>query len=63
MVYGVIALVAGLAMVGLALRVRRERQGERAATAARQMFAYSILYLFVLFAVLLVEGGLVGHGA
>jgi heme o synthase len=62
-IYGVVALVAGLTMVALAWRVRRERQGERADTAAKQLFGFSILYLFLLFAVLLVEGGLVGHGA
>ena len=38
------------------------RQGERADEAAKQLFAFSILYLFVLFAVLLVEAGF-GVGA
>jgi heme o synthase len=57
-IYGVTALVAGALMVGLAWRLRSERDGPRAERAAQQMFAFSILYLFVLFAVLLVEGGL-----
>jgi protoheme IX farnesyltransferase len=62
-IYGAVALMAGLAMAALAWRVRRERQGERADTAAKQLFGFSILYLFLLFAVLLIEGGLTGHGA
>jgi protoheme IX farnesyltransferase len=59
--YGVTSLVAGAVMIGLALRVRAERDGH---TASRQLFAFSILYLFLLFAVLLVDrmsGGLFGH--
>jgi protoheme IX farnesyltransferase len=59
--YGVVALAAGAAMIALALRVRTERHGH---AAAKQMFAFSILYLFLLFAVLLVDrlaGGLFGH--
>jgi protoheme IX farnesyltransferase len=56
-IYGVTALLMGALMVALAWRVRRERVGESAARAAQQLFAFSILYLFVLFAVLLVEGG------
>ena len=59
-IYGVTALVAGALMVALAWRVRSEREGVRAERAAQQLFAFSILYLFVLFAVLLVEAGLGG---
>jgi protoheme IX farnesyltransferase len=59
-VYGVTALLAGAAMVVLARRVRSERRGARGARAAQQLFAFSILYLFVLFAVLLAEGGMAG---
>jgi hypothetical protein len=47
-------------MVAFAWRVRNEREGARADRAAHHLFAFSILYLFVLFAVLLVEGGLGG---
>jgi heme o synthase len=61
-VYGATALIAGAVMVALAWRVWTERQGDRAGTAAKQLFAFSILYLFVLFAVLLAEAGL-GVGA
>jgi protoheme IX farnesyltransferase len=57
-VYGATALLAGALMVAFALRVHSERLGERAERAARQLFVFSILYLFVLFAVLLVEGEL-----
>ena len=39
----------------LAYACYREREGERAARAAKDLFAYSVLYLFLLFAVLLVE--------
>jgi protoheme IX farnesyltransferase len=59
-IYGVAALIAGLLMVAFAWRVRNEREGARADRAAHHLFAFSILYLFVLFAVLLVEGGLGG---
>ena len=58
--YGVTALLAGALMVAFAWRVRSEREGARAERAAQQLFAFSILYLSVLFAVLLVEGGLGG---
>jgi protoheme IX farnesyltransferase len=35
----------------------RTREGEAADRAAKHLFAYSVLYLFVLFAVMLVEQG------
>jgi protoheme IX farnesyltransferase len=54
-VYGVTSLVAGALMVGFAWRVWTTIEGVRATTASRQMFAYSIVYLFGLFAVLLIE--------
>jgi protoheme IX farnesyltransferase len=55
LVYGVTSLIAGTVMVAFAWRVLTVTEGERATSAARQMFAYSILYLFGLFAVLLLE--------
>jgi heme o synthase len=61
--YGVAALAIGAVMIGLALRVRRERNGY---AASKQLFGFSILYLFLLFAMLLldrVSGGLFGHFA
>jgi protoheme IX farnesyltransferase len=64
--YGVTALVAGAALIALAWRVRAAEGGPHGERAARQLFGYSILYLFVLFAVMLAEsvvGGLLRQGA
>jgi len=53
--FGITAAVMGVVMVTLAWQVLREiRPAER---ASRNLFAFSILYLFLLFAVLLVERG------
>ncbi|MBI5323620.1 heme o synthase [Bradyrhizobium sp.] len=52
-VYGVTSLVAGAGMLWLAVDVYRLREGTAAARASRRLFAFSILYLFALFAVLL----------
>jgi heme o synthase len=57
--YGIVAVVAGAVMVVLALRIVRERSH----AASRQMFAFSILYLFLLFAMLLVDRMSGGHAA
>jgi protoheme IX farnesyltransferase len=60
--YGVTALVTGACMLLLAGQVFVERRP--AESACRRLFAFSILYLFLLFAVLLVErgwGGLIGR--
>jgi len=57
-VYGVTAIVAGALMVAFAWGVNVEQDGERATRAAKRLFSYSILYLFALFAVLLIEGGI-----
>jgi heme o synthase len=54
--YGAIAVVTGAVMVGLAARVWAGK-GE---AAERQLFAFSILYLFLLFAALLLEHELGG---
>jgi heme o synthase len=62
--YGVVALATGAIMIALALRVRVEE--DRAHTASKQLFGFSILYLFLLFAMLLVDhasGGLLSHCA
>ena len=56
--YGLASIVAGILMLQLAWRVYRRRTGEAAIRAAQQLFAYSILYLFLLFAVLVAEHGL-----
>ena len=54
-IYGMTAIVTGAVMMTLAWRVLRERRP--AERASRNLFAFSILYLFLLFAVLLVERG------
>ena len=63
-VYGVTALVGRRAdgRAGLAA-VPAQPTATRPSRAARQLFAYSILYLFVLFAVLLVEQRLGGSAS
>jgi protoheme IX farnesyltransferase len=65
-IYGVTAIILGAVMIAFAWRVHGVREGEGAARAARGLFSYSILYLFALFAVLLIERGLPavpGHAA
>jgi heme o synthase len=51
-VYGIVAALAGAAMLALALRLRVEEMGH---AACKRMFGWSILYLFLLFAVLLAD--------
>ncbi|HMJ45566.1 MAG TPA: heme o synthase [Pseudolabrys sp.] len=53
--YGVTSVVTGAIMLLLAWQVFRERRP--AERACRNLFAFSILYLFLLFAVLLVDRG------
>jgi protoheme IX farnesyltransferase len=54
-VYGVMSLILGGGMLALAINVYRRREGSPALRATRKLFAFSILYLFALFATLLVE--------
>ena len=54
-IYAALAIAAGLGMIHLAWRVFRIREGAPANRAAMQLFGFSILYLFSLFAALLVE--------
>jgi len=54
-IYGATAVVSGAIMLTLAWQVLRERRP--AERASRNLFAFSVLYLFLLFAVLLVERG------
>lgn len=54
-VYGVTSLALGGWMLLLAVRVYRQRTGSAALRASRNLFKFSILYLFALFAVLLLE--------
>src|SRR4249920_3334495 len=53
--YGATAVATGMIMLGLGWQVLRERRP--AERASRNLFAFSILYLFLLFAVLLVDRG------
>ena len=55
--YAAAASVLGSLFVVLAIACYREREGEEADRAAKNLFAYSVLYLFLLFAVILVEQG------
>jgi protoheme IX farnesyltransferase len=54
-VYGVVSLLLGGGMMWLAVDVYRRREGVAANRATRKLFAFSILYLFALFATLLLE--------
>jgi heme o synthase len=54
--YGVTAVAGGAAMIALASRIIALGDGDGAVPAAKRLFGVSILYLFVLFAVLLVDG-------
>ncbi len=56
--YGIIAMVAGALMLVAALRVYKLREGAEADLAAKQLFAFSILYLSLLFAEFIAEHGL-----
>jgi heme o synthase len=56
--YALVAIVLGAIFLALALSVYRTREGRPADRAARHLFAFSILYLFGLFATLLVERGI-----
>jgi heme o synthase len=56
--YVLVAAGLGAIFLALALAVYRTREGREADRAARQLFAFSILYLFGLFATLLIERGM-----
>jgi protoheme IX farnesyltransferase len=56
--YAAVSVLAGLGMLLLAVQVYRRREGEEAARSAGRLFAFSILYLCLLFATLLAEHGL-----
>jgi heme o synthase len=54
-VYGATAAISGAIFVALAFHLRRSSENDR--SAAHRLFIYSIAYLFVLFAALLVNPG------
>ena len=56
--YGFIAIASGALMLVAALRVYKLRDGAPADLAAKQLFAFSILYLSLLFAEFIAEHGL-----
>ena len=56
--YAVVSILGGIAMMALAVQVFRLRTGEPAMRVAQQLFGFSILYLFALFAALLAEHAL-----
>ncbi|MBM3528052.1 MAG: protoheme IX farnesyltransferase [Alphaproteobacteria bacterium] len=55
--YGLVAALAGALVIASAWRLYRAPAGDVADGAAKRLFGLSILYLFVLFATLLVERG------
>lgn len=57
MIYAVIALLGGLNMIRLGFQILLRTSGPLATGAPKNMFRFSILYLFLLFAALLVEHG------
>ena len=56
--YAVTAIASGVLMIALALRLHAVGDGASGEQAAKHLFAFSVLYLFLLFAVLLVEQGI-----
>jgi protoheme IX farnesyltransferase len=58
--YGIVAALLGVVFVYVAWTVYRMPADDTEMKPARRLFAYSMLYLFLLFAILLVEGGFRG---
>lgn len=54
-IYALVSTVTGLCMLALAIGIVRGRESEAGLRSAHQMFGFSILYLFLIFTVLLVE--------
>lgn len=53
--YATIAVIGGAALIGLALQLGKNSESDR--RAAHRLFVFSIIYLFALFAALLVDHG------
>jgi heme o synthase len=62
LLYGITAMIGGAAMVALAGKIMALGDGDGSVPAAKRLFGVSILYLFVLFAVLLLDSVLGGPG-
>jgi protoheme IX farnesyltransferase len=60
LLYGVMAVAAGACLSLLAYRVWAAAEGRASDRAARRLFGFSIVYLFALFAGLLVDRALIG---
>jgi protoheme IX farnesyltransferase len=60
--YGVVAAVLGALFIFLAWQVFRMPEADMAMRPARRLFAYSMLYLFLLFAIMLAERGFAAAG-
>jgi heme o synthase len=60
LLYGATAIASGLVMLALAFRVCWPRSHDLRNAAGKRLFGFSILYLFLLFAALLVEHALRG---
>jgi protoheme IX farnesyltransferase len=56
--YGIVAALLGVVFVWIAWTVYRMPADDTEMKPARHLFGYSMLYLFLLFAILLMEGGL-----
>ncbi|MBV9531078.1 MAG: UbiA family prenyltransferase, partial [Bradyrhizobium sp.] len=54
-IYGMTSLLLGAAMLAFAINVYRRRERSASLRATRKLFAFSILYLFALFATLLFD--------
>jgi heme o synthase len=61
--YGLIATVLGITFVVLSWRVARMDKRDAFMAPARRLFAFSLLYLFLLYAVLLAEAMLRSAGS
>jgi protoheme IX farnesyltransferase len=61
-IYGAIATAAGAAIVALAARIKALGDGAGSEIGAKRLFGWSILYLFVLFATLLIDDRLGAPG-
>jgi protoheme IX farnesyltransferase len=55
--YAAASIVLGVVLVGLAVRVYKVREGSQSNPAALRLFGFTILYLFVLFGLLVLERG------
>jgi protoheme IX farnesyltransferase len=62
LLYGVTAIAAGVTMIGLSLRIVALGDRDEGTRAGKRLFGVSILYLFVLFAVLLIDDWLGAPG-